>query len=189
MELDRPPSEVAGQPGSILLLASGPVGAADHLCGQLLVPADETPVGLVVVTLVQPPATRLSVREGVAATPPDETVVVTLDSVADDSPDGLPDDIEVLTVSNPANLTRLGVTLTEALAALDGTRPVFCFHSLSVLLQYVDPDGVYRFLNVLRTHLDAVDATAHFHLDPSTHDDRTVEALRQLFDEVVTAGD
>ncbi|MFB6156223.1 MAG: hypothetical protein ABEJ34_00065 [Haloferacaceae archaeon] len=184
MEFDRPRSDLSEGPGSILLLESGAIGAADRLCGELLGGSDA--IGLIVVTLVQPPETRLSVRADALDGLPDETVVVTLDGVADISPDAVPDDVDVRTVADPGNLTRLGVALTEALAAVEGTRPVLCFHSLSVLLQYAGPDRVYRFLSVLKTHLDAAGATAHFHLDPSTHDDRTVEAFRTLFDDVVT---
>ncbi|MFB6303570.1 MAG: hypothetical protein ABEH47_00265 [Haloferacaceae archaeon] len=188
MELDRLPSEADDPPRSILLLSSGAMGSADRACGHLL-RGDGEAVGLILVTLVQPPGARLAAREAVAGDAPEKVVAVTLDGVADVARGGLPDDVDVLTVSDPGNLTRLGVTLTEALASVEGTRPVLCFHSLSVLLQYASPDRVFRFLSVLKNHLDAAGATAHFHLDPSTRDDRTVEAFRHLFDDVVTVDD
>lgn len=190
MELDRPPSGTSDRPGAVLLLEDAPHGAANRLCGELLTVDDPSETGLVIVSLVQSPASRLSIWEEAATGWPAETVVVT---VADDvepasrEPPGA--DVDVRTVSDPANLTRLGVTLTECLAAVDGTRPVLCFHSLSILLQYADLKQVFRFLSVLMNHLDAAGASAHFHLRPAVHDERTVATLRHLFDDEIRVGD
>jgi len=169
----------------VLLLEGGRRGATDRVCGELL--ASETPAAteLLLVTLVDTPSSRLAVWDGTADERPAATVAVAMagNGVADAG------EFDVRTFSDPANLTRLGVRITEALADLDGDRLAVCFHSLSVLLQYAPVEQVFQFLSVLKAHLDAADAAAHFHLDPASHDERTVAALRPLLDEVVDAGE
>jgi hypothetical protein len=97
------------------------------------------------------------------------------------------DDVTVKTVSTPDDLTGLGITLSQALSTHADT--VVCFDSLTVLLQYVDTETAYEFLNALTGHLHAADARAHFHLDPAAHDTRTVDALASLFDAIVERED
>mgnify|MGYP000591950780 CR=1 FL=1 len=95
------------------------------------------------------------------------------------------DDVTVKSVSTPDDLTGLGITLSQALSTHEDA--VVCFDSLTVLLQYVDTETAYEFLNALTGHLYAADARAHFHLDPAAHDTQTVDALASLFDAIVEA--
>ncbi len=188
MALDLPSidrEEEAG-PRAVLLLESRPSGDGARACARLLSTAEPATTALVLVTLVQPAATRLGVRDRIAS-PPDRTAVVDA-SVADVTGGDDDGDTTLRRVSGPENLTRMGVAVTETLAGLDGRRPILCFDSLSVLLQYVPPRAALRFLTTLRSHLDAARARAHFHLDPGVHDERTVAALRSALDEVVEAG-
>jgi len=97
------------------------------------------------------------------------------------------DDVTVKSVSTPDDLTGLGITLSQALSAHDDA--VVCFESLTVLLQYVDTETAYEFLNALTGHLYAADARAHFHLDPAAHDTQTTDALASLFDAIVERQD
>ena len=93
------------------------------------------------------------------------------------------DDVTVKSVSTPDDLTGLGITLSQTLSAHEDA--VVCFDSLTTLLQHVDTETAYEFLNVLTGQLHAADASAHFHLDPAAHDSRTVDALTSLFDAIV----
>ena len=97
------------------------------------------------------------------------------------------DDVTVTSVSTPADLTGLGVTLSQALSTHGDA--VVCFDSLTVLLQYVDTETAYEFLNAVTGHLYAADARAHFHLDPNAHETQTVDALASLFDAIVERRD
>ena len=89
----------------------------------------------------------------------------------------------VYTVS-PANLTALGTRVSDLLRGDDG-RPVLCFDSVSMLLQYAEVETAYQFLHVLTGRVHAVDGVGYYHFDPSTHEFRTVEAVKSLFDRVV----
>lgn len=83
-----------------------------------------------------------------------------------------------VTVTEPGDLTGLGIAVTDHLEP--GTR--LCFDSVTAMLQYVELERAYTFLNSLLGHLWNADATAHFHLDPAAHDARTVAAVASLFD-------
>ena len=96
-------------------------------------------------------------------------------------------DVAVKSVSTPDDLTGLGITLSQALSTHED--PLVCFDSLSVLLQYVDRETAYEFLNAVTGHLYAADASALFHLDPNAHDTQTVDALGSLFDAIVECED
>jgi len=95
-------------------------------------------------------------------------------------------DITVDRVQSPGNLTKFGVRITNRLEALDdiheSTGIVTCFDSITALLQYVEVEEAFRFLHVITDRLADVGATSHFHMDPSAHDDETVDTLVTLFD-------
>lgn len=93
-----------------------------------------------------------------------------------------PDDVTVESVSAPEDLTGLGITLSQLLS--DHEQATVCFDSLTVLLQYVDHETAYEFLNAVTGHLYAADASAHFHLDPTAHERREIDALASLFDAI-----
>lgn len=96
-------------------------------------------------------------------------------------------DVSVETVSAPADLTGLGITLSQMLSETDDV--TLCFDSLSALLQYVDRETAYEFLHAVTGQLYAAGATAHFHLDPTAHDRQTVDALASLFDAIIDLRD
>ncbi|WP_238392193.1 DUF7504 family protein [Halorussus amylolyticus] len=90
------------------------------------------------------------------------------------------------TLSNPGDLTGLGIKLSEVLKewSRNDAPTVACFNSLTALLQYADLQTVYKFLHVLTGRFAAADVTAHFHLDPDACDTQTVSTLTSLFDTV-----
>ncbi|MFH5800227.1 hypothetical protein [Haladaptatus sp. CMAA 1911] len=111
----------------------------------------------------------------------------TLRSVATSAPmQETPTDAVMDTLSNPGDLTGLGIKISEVLQQWhgNGNRTVACFHSLTALLQYSDVQTVYKFLHVLTGRFTTADVTAHFHLDPDAHDSQTVNTLKTLFDAV-----
>ena len=59
------------------------------------------------------------------------------------------------------------------------------FESLNTLLAHIELKRVFRFLHVLVNRVKSTGATAHYHLDPSAHEDSTVATLTSLFDTVV----
>lgn len=94
---------------------------------------------------------------------------------------------EVLALSDPGDLTQLGIIVSERLTDWQDTdrRPVVCGGSLTAMLQWVDLPVLFRFLHVFLQRLRAADALIHFHLHPDAHSDQTRQTLEQLFDRVI----
>ena len=91
-------------------------------------------------------------------------------------------------VSSPADLTGIGIGVSEQLrrlsaAGVEDTR--ICFYSLSTLLMYAELETVFRFLHVLSGRVDSMAGLGLFALDPTTHEESTVNTLKQLFDGVI----
>ncbi len=95
------------------------------------------------------------------------------------------------TVANPNDLTGLGIRVNEYLHqwSANGGDTAVCFDSLTAMLQYVQLNTAYEFLHIVTGRFYAVDAVAHFHMDPGAHDDRTIETIASLCDAVVELDD
>ena len=91
-------------------------------------------------------------------------------------------------VSSASDLTGLGIQIGKFLSEWDD--PVFvCFESLTAMLQYVDYETAYEFLHAVTGQVHAAGARAHFHVDPSAHDDQKIAAIVSLFDASVSLQD
>jgi len=111
-------------------------------------------------------------RSAAASQEPDVSGGVAMDAIAD-----------------PGDLRRLGVSVSTFLEEWDDLdRVVLCFDSLTDVLDHVDPVAAFRFVHVLTNRLASVDAVAHFHLDPTVHDETVVETFAAIFDRVERVG-
>lgn len=91
-------------------------------------------------------------------------------------------------VRDPADLTELGIHVSKHLerwADTDNTSIVY-LDSITVLLQFVELNDVYRFLHVLNGRIKSVDGHAVYRLDPAAHDSQTIATLQSLVDDVIT---
>ncbi|MFB6146364.1 MAG: response regulator [Halobacteriaceae archaeon] len=120
-----------------------------------------------------------------------ESVTVLSVGYSQPVPDGLGDAVEIIEITAPTDVTRLGIVATDVLRDWESMTAgaVVCYDSLNFLLQYKSADEVFRFLHLLLNQLRATGATAHFHLDPAAADSREVATLEPLFDHVVTVDD
>ncbi|WP_436910712.1 DUF7504 family protein [Halosimplex marinum] len=114
----------------------------------------------------------------------DSAAAVAVGPVAGTQRDG--DPLPVRAVSDPADLTGVGIAVGEWLRARDADeRPVVYLDSLSTLLQYRDLEGAFRFLHALRAQARSTGAAAYVSVDPGAHDEATLATLGALFDTVV----
>lgn len=198
-------SEGQSEPTNILYLCPSSNGSGSESCIELL-SVDSPPNTLALLTTYtnqQSPEKWLRSWEEYAGDRPARTKVISIGdftrSAAQPSRESgasLGDSLPIETVGDPSDLTGLGIVISEFLGQWnsekweDGpTQLVFCFDSLTVLLQYVELKRAFRFLHVLIGRLKTVDAVAHFHLDASAHDQQTIATLRSLFDTVVKVED
>ncbi len=109
---------------------------------------------------------------------------------ADTGPDfGGPGPVTVDTVDDPRDLSAIGLSIScfcEHWASNDEIdRITVCFRSLDTAISYTSSKDVFQFAHILANRLSSVGATAHFHFDPTTYDDRIVATFGSIFDEVV----
>jgi hypothetical protein len=184
--MTAPISERLGNATAVMLGAPSMTGGADEVCVDLLSQAVPGKTSVLWVSFTKPPSTRLAQwRDRHEADPGQFGVVVVGETVATD---GEIDPNAVQTVSNPSDLTGIGISVGEFISGREGDI-VVCFDSLTALLQYVDLETAYEFLHALTGQLYSVGAVSHFHIDPSAHDQRTVDTLLSLFDARVELGE
>lgn len=95
-------------------------------------------------------------------------------------------------VSSAADLTGIGIGVSEQLRRFvenDIEQVRMGFHSLSTLLMYVELETVFRFVHVLSGRVDGIDGLGVFAIDPTTHEESTVNTLKQLFDGMIEVRD
>lgn len=166
--------------------------ATDEGCVALSTLVSPEQASVLIVTGIASPDDRLAVwRDNVDGELPKRLVFVDIGgnnrSISTASPTQLgPDEkpIPIETVSDPTNLTKLGVILTNYLGEwkADSEEIVVCFRPVTTLLQYADVKQVFRFLHELTRRSKAVDAMAHYHIDPTAHETQTINRLKTLFD-------
>ncbi|QLK24741.1 hypothetical protein HYG81_11495 [Natrinema zhouii] len=90
-------------------------------------------------------------------------------------------------VTDPADLSAIGVSISRFCKHWDdaGEEITVCFDGLDPLLRHTSPKAVFQFTHVLANRLSSVDAYAHFHFDPTRHEDRVVSTFGTIFDAVV----
>lgn len=190
-----PPLPISPDAGSnVLVLAPAMEAAADEACGDLLTHGNPARENVLLVSMVRPTDERLALVRGHGGSLPSKVGVVGAGDGARSAAAASPATTEVAgstvriaTVSEPGDLTGIGIEISQALSAWedDDALTSLCFHSVTGLLQYADLRRAFQFLHVLAKRTDAVDGIAHYHMDPTAHDDRTVSTLRPLFDTVV----
>lgn len=189
------PGEIGTQDkGVASVLALGPSlsDQADEVCTDLLSTGNGDR-NVLWVSYAKPPDTQVRRWRASGEDTPAEVGVIGVDETSRSaaatagSVDGGMPTRPTSTVTNPTDLTGVGIAITEQLKEWDENenQTVVCFDSLTALLQYVDLETAYEFLHVILGRLQAVGAVAHFHIDPSAHDEQTIETVKSLFDATV----
>lgn len=95
--------------------------------------------------------------------------------------------------SSPDDMTGIGINFSEFLEAFYETQEIennrVVLNSLSTLLMYSDLETVFRFLHVFTGRIQSVDGLGLFCIEEPTHDNQTVNTLKQLFDGIVTTSE
>ena len=185
--MTAPITERLGDATTVLLGAPSMTGGADDTCVELLSGAVPAETSVLWVSFTKPPSDCLAQwRERHEADPGQFGVVVVGETVGGGDEEINPNAVQ--RVSNPSDLTGIGIAVGEFISGRDEDIAV-CFDSLTALLQYVDLETAYEFLHALIGQLYSAGAVSHFHIDPSAHDRRTVDTLLSLFDAEVELGE
>ncbi|RDI71663.1 DUF7504 family protein [Halopelagius longus] len=187
MDLSERVPDVPRTATSVLVLRSAGDAPSDRAYGRLLV-EDASGVRVAGVSFSGTPDRWLDGWEETLGGPPAAAALVTGTDAASRASDS---GVTVYGVPSPADLTGIGMKLSSRLTdweAADG-EVVVAVESLTLLLQYSRLETLYRFLHVLTGRLAAVGARGQFFLDPTAHDEMTVNTLKTLFDAVVERRD
>lgn len=93
----------------------------------------------------------------------------------------------VRSVDTPDDLTGLGIVIGEYLSEWKNAGDVLItVDSLTVPLQYVDLQRLFRFLHVITNRARDSGASCVVRVNPDAHDEQTVVTLASLFDTVLT---
>lgn len=186
--------EELGDANSVLLLTTSMSADGDDACIDMLQREDPSQENMLWVSYTKSPDAQLRRWRSHANTQPANLGILSVEestrsvsAAAAGNSDTLPGNGPVETVSNPNDLTGLGINITEFLSRWEDNdyRTTVCFDSLTAMLQYVELETAYEFLHIITGRFAAFDVHAHFHMDPDAHDDQTVESIVSLMDAVV----
>lgn len=188
------PGEPAEPPSTFLVTRAPTSEIGQDTCTDVLTLQPPSTANLLVVAHERSPDEWLDTwRRRIGEAPANRAIVTvgsTMRSAAQSTPGsaGVPSGHqEVLSVTDPGDLTRLGIVVNECVGEWrdNDHRTVVCGGSLTAMLQWVELPVLFRFLHVFVQRLRAADALVHFHLHPEVHPDRTRRTLEPLFDRVI----
>jgi len=180
-------------PGTnILVLAPSLSDVKRDQCAHMLVGDGSTTLDVLRITYSGRPAELVDEWRDRHGALPDRMGIVNVGDqagIAGGTDADLPDSV-VVTTANPNDITGLGMRLNNYLNDLSSDRQlVVCFDSLTELLQFTDVQAAFKFLHMFTGQLRDADAVAHFHLDPNALEQRTVNRLKPVFDDAISAGE
>jgi hypothetical protein len=175
-------SDEVGNARTVLLCAPSLAGGERAACNDLLLAEDSAATSVLWVTFRRDARACVDQWVELADDDPRQGAVIAVGDT------GEAVDVEwatVETVSSASDLTGVSIELAELLADWAG-QLVVCFDSVTAMLQYVDFETAFEFIHTVTGQLYAANARAHFHIDPTAHDEETVAAIASLFDATVT---
>ena len=186
--------ERIGDASTVLLLAPSLDSRKDDACLDFLTVTDPPQENVLSITFTQSATDRLRLWDEHIEERPAQTGIISVGemmrSTTADTSTTVQQSVGPLvieTVSDPSDLTELGMTISSLLTEwnTNNNETVACFHSITSLIQYADVQRVFQFLHVLTGKFDSSEVVAHYHMNPSAHDQQTISTLMPLFDAIV----
>ncbi|MEF8809264.1 DUF7504 family protein, partial [Natronomonas sp.] len=185
--------ETPSGPANMLLEIDGHDDCEEEACMALSGVDDPDSVDVVFVTFTRSADQRLAAWRDHANAPPANIGIVSVEmggasggSGASTARNSGP---TVRRISDPSDLTGVGIAISEFLSAWADTdqQTVVCFDSVTALLQSVDANRVFQFLNEMTSKFEQAGVHAHFHLLPEAHETQNLSDLTSLFGERTSA--
>lgn len=174
--------------GNVLVLS--PLGStgADNARIHFTSPAD------IAVFVTTDPAQRVRLLDDKLQSWPAWTTILTTKpqpfaDVTEVDLDSAPLDVAIL--NKGMSMTELGETVARVLdeQQTENARVSVGFDILSELLRLFDTETVFKFVHVLNSRLESMDALTHYYLNPQSQPESEVNVLQELFDLKIRATD
>jgi hypothetical protein len=91
-------------------------------------------------------------------------------------------------VNNPANLTDLGIAVTEVLKENEGEKVCLMFDSVSTMLIYLSSPNISKFIHFITNKLRLMDISGIFLATEKGLDPVFVSQLTTFVDQVIDSG-
>lgn len=176
---------------NVLLSTARTCAGESAACVEMMGGEDRGAVNVLVVTYKQSPREWLAKVSSAVGTRVSCSKVIHVDGHASipNSNEEFPNE-RVVGLQEPRDLTGLGIEIGQFLQKVErtpgATETSMCFDSVTSLLRFVDTGKAFRFLHFVTERVSSADARAHYHVNPSALDERTLATIRILFDSVVT---
>ena len=175
-------------PGSNLLVTGPPLTGKRELAVHILAQGIEGGEGAIAVTSKNSSDSLLDAVEERVNHP--EPPIRIVDCVTKQRGMGaVREDHRVEYVDSPVDMTGIGIAISNFLEELYVDQGLehnrILTHSLSPLLLYSNLETVFRFLHVFTGRVESADALGIYVIDSSSHDERTMGTLKQLFDAAI----
>lgn len=164
--------------GTNVLVLGPPMVGRDDLIAEFVATGIAAGQPGVVVSATDPAATLRRDHPGL-----DRAFVV--DSSTAGEGDGFDPDGRIASVATPDDITGIGMAIVKCTRAIGDTASEgvrIGVVGLSTILQYTDQQRVFNFLHTLTGRISAAGYVGLFGLDPSVHDDQTVNTIMSQFD-------
>ncbi|WP_312910199.1 helix-turn-helix transcriptional regulator [Natronosalvus caseinilyticus] len=155
---------------------------------ELLSTTNPSRTNMAVVTYTQPPSMWLTDWEAANNGPPNEITFIHNGSEPGEeisTDQQRPRTINTVRTSpqDPIDVvTHLGDELKRWQD--EGRQSVISVQTLTILLEYIDFDTAFRYLHILIHRVQAAGAIGYYQMDPTIHDEETINTLSVLFDVV-----
>lgn len=174
-------------PGTALLVAGPPLSGKRRLTMELLAAGHADGEGLLAITADDPAGTIIDDLDAFVDTL-DQHRLGVVDCCSRQQGTARPDLERITYVSSPADLTGISIGVAKILKSFQASDIDRIRHSLlsvSTLMRYLDIGSVFSFLHVYIARLHNSGTVGVFTLDPTSHDEETVNTLITDFDGVI----
>ena len=180
------PLDASVDPATSFLVSSTCLATAERFVTDMLAAGLESGAcGIAVTATTEAEGVRDAVYDRTHA---DESALSIIDCVTRDRGACVNDTDQITYVASPAELTQIGVALSERLEAFEREgvgRARITLHSVSTLLAYADLETVFRFLHVFTRRAEHAGGIGLYTVDRTAHDDRSLRTLAPLFDATI----
>ncbi len=176
-------------PGTSILISGPAMTGAEGLARAILADGTAGGQGAVALTTGGTAANTVAdLRERAPDAPPANICAIDCRGDENDREEVTADGAYLYHVSDPSDLTGMGIGITQSFERLQDAGVEHCrlgLSSLSTLLTYTNQQTVFKFCHVLSSRIDTAGHLGAFTIDSSAHEAQALQVIKQPFDGMI----